>query len=124
MGCDIHGWIEKKVNGKWIAIRELRDEGRERHYIRFAALAGVRGRGPSARGLPKDISDTCAYAAEGWGTDGHSHSWLPLLEAVDIYHKSRYDQETRDDFMEKYPSEHFFGITAGPERRLVFWFDN
>ena len=38
MGCDIHGWIEIKVAGKYIATKELSGAGADRNYPRFSAL--------------------------------------------------------------------------------------
>lgn len=40
MGCDIHAFIEMKVNGKWHFVGELI---RSRDYDLFSALSGVRG---------------------------------------------------------------------------------
>jgi hypothetical protein len=128
MGCDIHGWVEKKVRGNWIGIRPLTDhkKARERNYHRFAALAGVRGEGPQPRGLPLDASDSAAYDAECWDGDGHSHSWLPLAEAVPIFVECRYQGEERSDFAKKYPASYFFDVEEEDlsDYRIVFWFDN
>jgi hypothetical protein len=118
MGCDIHGWTEKRVGDKWVAYRPIKD--RDRDYRLFAALAGVRGDGPDPRGLPPDVSDTAKLDADEWSADGHSHSWLPLPEAFELFKR----------FAEK---EHYSPFTAFDldeepdeleEYRLVFWFDN
>lgn len=127
MGCDIHGWIERKVHGKWIGIKELDGEGRQRCYPRFAALAGVRGDGPTPKGLPDDISDTTRYYVVGWGQDGHSHSWLPLMEAGAVYKATHW--EKLDQFSDQYPLWKFFKFELSErdkpdDFRLVFWFDN
>ncbi|MBY9077166.1 hypothetical protein KIH86_09370 [Paenibacillus sp. HN-1] len=122
MGCDIHLLVEKKIDGKWQAVKgvnepeieeckgyiekckergqsaayserrleELRQgtydylyEGR--HYLLFEVLAGVRAGHdlvPVAvpKGLPEDISPEAKESTEGWGADGHSHSWLTAGE--------------------------------------------
>lgn len=127
MGCDIHGWVEEKVRGKWIATNEFREHARERNYLRFAALAAVRGEGPAPRGLPSDVSDTAGYDSECWDSDGHSHSWLTLKEAIPIFLEVRYKEgETRSEFALKYPASHFFDIEDDnlDNYRIVFWFDN
>jgi hypothetical protein len=96
---------------------------RSRHYERFARIAGVRGDGPEPRGLPDDISETAAYLAYKCAGDGHSHSWLSLKEACDIWEDT---STTKHDN----PADYWFG--AYPEDgdkkwddyRIVFWFDN
>lgn len=69
----------------------------ERNYDLFAILANVRnGRGfagiktgegfkPIAlpRGLPADVSPEVRGESDGWGEDGHSHSWLTVQELLD-----------------------------------------
>ena len=123
MGCDIHGWVERKVGDKWVAERELPDAATNRNYERFAALAGVRGDGPEARGLPTDISDTARMHANDWGVDGHSHSWLPVADALPIFLETA---RGLTDWAQRYPSEEFFGVDIDErhEWRIVFWFDN
>jgi len=78
--------------------------GIDRNYDLFAILADVRNRRGFAgaptgagfkpidepRGLPDDITPEVASEAEGWGVDGHSHSWL-LLKEVQGYD---YEQTT------------------------------
>jgi hypothetical protein len=125
MGCDIHGWVEKKVGPKWIAISPFNDHANERNYKRFSALAGVRGEGPKAKGLPLDVSDTAGYDSEQ--ECGHSHSWLTLEEAIPIFLAVRYETgETRSEYVLKYPASHFFDIECDDlsPYRIVFWFDN
>lgn len=125
MGCDIHGWVEVKTGNKYVAIKELKDD--DRNYMRFAALAGVRDYHDEYQakpnGIPSDISETAKYDIEQWGSDGHSHSHMPLREAGDIFlattHKPR-------DFAKKYPVSELFDIEDDDidKARLVFWFDN
>jgi hypothetical protein len=45
----------------------------------FGLLANVRGDGPrDPLGLPEDVSEVIKDAAEKWGIDGHSHSFMSL----------------------------------------------
>lgn len=131
MGCDIHGVVERKYNGKWVAYKILRypDVARERNYDRFAALAGVRGDGPEPKGLPIDLSDTTAMLADDWAGAGHSHSWLPLKEAAAIMAATQWvsaeDRAQGRDFYKKYPESHYFDVDGDASNyRFVFWFDN
>lgn len=69
----------------------------ERHYTLFAALADVRngfGFGgvdlgdpiqpiDRPRGVPPDCSPEWREYVEGWGVDGHSHSWLTVKETLE-----------------------------------------
>ncbi len=143
MGCDIHGVIERKWNGRWVGWRTLdhihtnrpkktgdhlscfqTPAALDRNYERFAALAGVRGDGPEARGLPDDASETSKARFE---IDGdHTPSWLSLDDACRIFSETEYVE--LDDFDKKYPEYFYFGIeeSDGPKSdfRLVFWFDS
>lgn len=112
MGCDIHLYVEKRVNpshdwesaDKWTtekgATRPTVDYGdhfyNDRCYSLFAMLADVRnghgfagiktGEGfvPIAipRGLPQDVSPNLAAECKDYGVDGHSHSYLTLEELL------------------------------------------
>jgi hypothetical protein len=104
MGCDIHLYVERRENGAWITCDQWsKDEGddyphvdyqksfyRGRNYDLFAIFADVRnGRGFAGcetgdgfvpicapRGVPDDCCPEYRAAVEGYGEDGHSHSWL------------------------------------------------
>lgn len=151
MGCDIHLVLEKRHGEKWVGIDTFNGHHRpkwalkdgetydysspvtrSRNYVRFAALAGVRGAGPEAKGVPHDASDLTKLTVEDWGSDGHSHSWLPLKEAAHIFLQTgfRPDEEV-DDFTKEYPESYFFNVDASEgsrnnidDFRVVFWFDN
>lgn len=139
MGCDIHLVLEQRTHDKWVAINTFTGHhraawtlktpddydwsspiARSRNYKRFAALAGVRGDGPAPRGLPPDASDTARLLSEQWGRDAHSHSWLLLAEAIEIW------QATSGEPAREFPGSYFFEVEASnPEDyRLLFWFDN
>ena len=111
MGCDIHLYVEKRVNKKWV-YASAKDHGCNtqfgeqygydywydgRNYSLFSILANVRngygfagcvtGEGfmpiSEPRGLPKDVCLKIKKESAEWGGDGHSHSWLTLKELQD-----------------------------------------
>jgi hypothetical protein len=71
------------------------------------------------------VSETVAYHINRWDGDGHSHSWLPVQEAVETYAVWDY---LVDDPAKKPKGDlvyHYFDIwDAEPDDRIVFWFDN
>lgn len=108
MGCDIHFYVEKKVDGAWKLQGELvNDDGCKyvsgpdfydgRNYNLFAILADVRnGRGfagiktgegfnpiSDPRGVPDDASDEYKQLVDCWDADGHSHSHHTLRQLLD-----------------------------------------
>lgn len=140
MGCDIHMVVEAKADeGRWVAVNTMNvvrthnDEtgatitacpiAEDRNYKRFAALAGVRGEGPAAKGLPSDLSETARYMVDQWGGDGHSHSHMSLAKAAVIFGATGENPDGH-----KVPTEHYFDVhpyaLTEREHRLVFWFDN
>lgn len=96
MGCDIHAYAERKVDGEWRQIRESfpgYSEDRNtsdrvytnRNYEFFALLADVRNGNviePIAepRGVPPDASAGYLEIVKDWEDDGHSHSYFTLGE--------------------------------------------
>ena len=113
MGCDIHSYAEKKVNGKWEKVGEifpmdewLRNYYKKdfdespfdwRSYAMFGFLADVRNYSNSEylsepKGLPDDISKEVKEKADYWDGDGHSHSFLTVKELIDFdYGKTFFD---------------------------------
>lgn len=108
MGCDIHFYVEKKIDGKWKLQGQLvDDDGHKyvadanfydgRNYNLFAILADVRnGRGfagiktgegfnpiSDPRGVPEDASEEYKQLVEQWDCDGHSHSYHTLRQMLD-----------------------------------------
>lgn len=109
MGCDIHFFVEKKVDGAWQLQGEVAPDNEGwpgftgpkfydgRNYNLFAILADVRngwgfagiktGEGfkpiGDARGVPEDASEGYKQLVNGWGVDGHSHSHFLLRELLD-----------------------------------------
>ena len=95
MGCDIHLYKEKQINGKWVAADEWvdGDDGQEvdwrkqfhgRNYKLFGLLCrGVRTEHAlsfKARGMPTDACPEVAGKAAQWDCDGHNHSYLYVHE--------------------------------------------
>lgn len=134
MGCDIHMVLERKVNGKWLGLHDFpygsgRWRARDRNYERFNAIAGIRGDGPATpKGLPVDTSDLGRYVVEGWDSDGHSHTWLTLREAVKIFLATQYWPPDADEkHAREWPASYFFDIEDEgdvDEYRLIIFFDN
>ncbi len=130
MGCDIHGWVEKKdpKSGRWVAYKPLKD--RTRNYHRFGLLAGVRGDGGNAIGVPENASDTVRMHIDEDGSDGHSHSYMDLQEAYGIFKdtsgKPDYSfwQAFDIDDEPKVCGECRRPLPVEENWRLVFWFDN
>ena len=144
MGTDIHIVVEQRTSDGWVAVNTLTcdyasphlSDGSKpislgsyspialtRNYRRFAALAGVRGEGPQARGFPSDASDTTRLL---WGRDsGHYHrvSYLALRDAIEIFHKSEVEA-VREHICD--PEWVYFNIdeTEVEIHRIVFWFDS
>lgn len=105
MGCDIHLYREKQVNGQWVSADKWTaydygddDKGQHidwkdrafttRNYELFGVLsAGVRSEHPfsfAARGRPLVASPEVIAESDRWGVDGHSHSYLYLHELRDL----------------------------------------
>lgn len=125
MGCDIHIVVEKERNGEWLMHNTVHcsKRGCDRNYDRFARLAGVRGDGPEPRGLPSDVSASTQMLVDEWGDDGHSHSWLPLSEALALFRETE-----RGGLMSVSEYDYFDCEMREPDDaknyRVIFWFDN
>jgi hypothetical protein len=103
MGCDIHLYIEKKKNGKWIPAQGFMDTGGfddgtldvpcpdkqldNRDYLLFGFLAGVRddtNQHFEPKGFPKDASKEVKAVFKRWGNDAHTPSYLTLEELKSV----------------------------------------
>lgn len=166
MGCDIHFVIEKQLvtnepTSKWVGVytsdytpnmaRNPADRGRyrttwcdNRDYRFFAKIAGVRGPGPKANGLPEDASELTTYCFDSWGMDGHSCGHMPLLDfmqakidtnedAVKAAEVTRQLTDTNDGRWEWERAEPlaytladlaYYSEGGAEGYRVVFWFDN
>lgn len=108
MGCDIHVYCEAKgySNDKWINVDHYKknkyydpnNDGEyefevvhifdDRDYGLFSILADVRNYADiepidQPRGLPDDVTKEVKEFSEGYGFDGHSHSYFTLKELKD-----------------------------------------
>jgi hypothetical protein len=105
MGCDIHIYVEKKVEDKWEYIEGK--FGSEKYpadapfdwrcYDIFSFLAGVRNRSsitPLAEpiGLPDDMSEYVREIFHRWRYDIHNCSWFLASELL----TANYDLEVID----------------------------
>lgn len=104
MGCDIHLYKEKQVDGKWVTADEWssynhgeEDKGievpwqkrfTERNYELFGLLSkGVRTEHEFSfepRDMPVNACKEVFDESERWGGDGHGHSYLYLHELKDM----------------------------------------
>ena len=92
MGKDIHGWVEKNINGKWVAIDRIID--RKRNIQRFHALS----KGVIPKGIPEDISDTVNFWIEKDKDIYHSHNYIPALSFAAIcMHTDEHSIKTKED---------------------------
>lgn len=141
MGCDIHMVVEERIApGWWTPVRMMycfnsiykTEHGTRfaspiacsRNYERFAALAGVRGDGPEASGLPSDVNPATRHFLEHHGGD-HSASWLPLAEALKRFVATEYYDDLADHEKKHPASFYFFLDDVNLEKyRLVFNFDS
>ena len=86
MGCDIHGCLE--IIHSETYVKGICNIPRDRDYDLFGILAGVRNYVDAApisepKGLPEMLSWQAKDEAEGYGSDGHFHSWLTWKEIKD-----------------------------------------
>ncbi len=104
MGCDIHLYVEHKVEGEWKSADKWTpdddaESGRrvwvayddryfhDRNYSLFAVLAGVRNYAElntiaEPRGLPCDATTEVRTQADYDGSDGHTHSYFTVAELM------------------------------------------
>lgn len=109
MGCDIHLYVERLVDGRWQAVSnpEAPDRPEEFHnwlwggrgYALFAVLADVRNYDDlvpisEPRGLPDDVSEPIRREADG-AVDCHSFTWLGEKELLDFDWDSRAGEMNR-----------------------------
>jgi len=112
MGCDIHIYLEKLIDGKWVMVDQpdYKRDCRQRNYARFAALSGVRGDGPKANGWPEDASAGAKSYSDRYSTGAHSHSFLPLATAAKIFADTEHDGNMKSNFYREWPAAHYFDI--------------
>lgn len=164
MGADIHMVLERKWRSttgnseaieKWVGVNafpwvkasmyagDTAVSGHvswpvtDRNYDLFGDIAGVRRQGPAPRGIPEDVSDLAMMEIEAWDSDGHSHTWLLLREALPLFIEhgqlGKPDKAVLTAFkhgteaaLEEYVSYFHASHDEGTldDYRLVIWFDN
>jgi len=113
MGCDIHIFLERYIDGEWECVdtfptvvvdryfssSELKESAlrdymhhniTDRNYKLFSAIAGVRKQSSTEqsrvpRGFPQDASKPVKRIFNEWGVDAHSASWLFADEFCEAY---------------------------------------
>jgi len=147
MGCDIHAFLEIKIDDKWEHYAPL---PLKRDYDFFGKLAGVRVKKydpiAAGRGLPKGVSKTTDFHLIDMEGDDHSHSWISAQElyALKQWLKERESDYPWGDYRDgkdrkeyhdfglwlfensisgfiEYPEDRPKGLQ---DIRMVFWFDN
>lgn len=114
MGCDIHAFIEKKIEGRWELFAELHWD---RSYSVFSRLAGVRGEHDpieEPRGFPDNVSYSIKQEFAEWEKGYHTTSWYNLSEIKDdkILNGLNFKEWIRPFIFEVH------------KYRLIFWFDS
>lgn len=130
MGCDIHGFVEVKKDGKWLVYSQI---DRDRDYKLFAKMANVRNFDSHVepisdpRGLPDDVSEVAKIESDYFDSDGHSHSWLSKEEIASLREwileenkKSPFKTTFKLPYVAQYPEDY----PRYEDVRIVFWFDN
>jgi hypothetical protein len=142
MGCDIHFVLERKVDHLWLGVAATnfgwRPHAKDRNYLFFGELAGVRCDSSKDRkpiGLPETPSMLTKLCVDGWASDGHSHSWLTLRDFCQDYIDAHHGRVQPHDIPTHHldsPWDYLMGIYFDEDSRVgipddyrvIFWFDN
>jgi hypothetical protein len=106
MGCDIHFYVERKVNGVWEAVPDEHgpihpyySENNQnealnincwtvaRNYSLFGILAGIRSNIEpinDPKGMPGDVSPFVKEEHLKWGNSAHTPSFFTLQELLNV----------------------------------------
>jgi hypothetical protein len=141
MGCDIHCYKEKRIDGVWVNQNEISDPYGDgyrlqrtyvsRNYWLFGLLSkGVRTEWESSwepRGEAPAMSQELQQEYDNDLGDGHSHSWLTLdeikVKQVKLLIGSPEDNKLGVELRDFRNT--IFDENDDPETtRVVFWFDN
>lgn len=138
MGADVHMFVEKKLrNDEWAIVQTFSPINKKalglestggydwlffivegRNYALFAKLAGVRGNGPQAKGVPDDASPLYREYVDSWSSDGHSHSWCTATEFVARFLET---QDSRDPIVKEYAG---WVLNRGQDNAVLTFLDN
>jgi hypothetical protein len=137
MGCDIHTYVEKKVDGKWMPVigQSPYDSYQTlagfaysgRNYGLFGVLAEVRSEGPpidQERGMPDDVCEEIQAACDAWDSDGHTHSYYYLSELQAVDPKVFRNVHANSFVDDTIPLLEAIAEGDPDSVRFVFWFDN
>ncbi|TDN70452.1 hypothetical protein [Paraburkholderia sp. BL10I2N1] len=101
---------------------------RHRNYALFGSLANVRRDGdgaPDPKGVPDDVSDLARMEIDGWGIDGHSHTWWTLREALPVFAAHICPEDLLGEERKRLSSRLFEVDEEDVDQyRLIIWFDN
>lgn len=126
MGCDIHGYIERRKKGtddRWELACAVNGG---RNYTFFGLLNNVREELAvfPDRGFPEDASYDLQNINEQWASDGHSHSYITreevekaassetLVEITRYWPKQNLERLKNGDWEAMYPC---CGGTSNPD---------
>jgi hypothetical protein len=129
MGCDIHLYLEEKIDGKWKCLDKFTEDSKgfleveewlhdDRDYDFFAVLAGVRNGCDfvpisEPRGLPPDCSHELLRYHDEADYGFHSHSWLGYKEILKYYIDLSYKYVEKDGWVTKKDYD-FFKLVGRP----------
>lgn len=94
MGCDIHLYKEKKIEGNWVTADEgwvdvpWENRFTDRDYVLFGLFADVRrdsGFNQKPKGMPFNVCSEIKNLNEQLGSDAHSHSFFYLTELNELW---------------------------------------
>ncbi len=149
MGCDIHGYAEKKNSeGKWEVIQSIAPFDR-RSYGTFGFLADVRNYSDvtpisEPRGFPEDASNEVSEEYNSWYGAAHTPSWLTISELTAFDYDMLCEDrrvtrngnggstcepgegvvQTYREFLGKWFFKDLEELQKCGAERIVFWFDN
>lgn len=123
MGCDIHVFIEAKINDQWHLVDMPHID---RWYSLFARMADVRNYGDvvpisQPRGVPEDASVPSKILLED--SDYHSHSWLSSKEWESLLEEDGYSDRELWSVVNGNISETYRDKRI-QDYRVLFAFDN
>lgn len=151
MGCDIHLYKEKRVDGKWVSAdswesyddedtlaKDVPWEQRhvQRNYVLFGLFVGGVRRSYAIsfqeRGIPYNVDPNIYGVVDYWSDDAHSFSYLYVHELKDMVQYIENDHTVLGEAQVaatmvidslKDIISRFDGMD-GDNHRIVFFFDN
>lgn len=119
MGCDIHAFVEVKVNGVWY---QYSNPPIQRWYKLFEKIAGVRGEITNAitppRGIPSDLSVVTKLIWDEEEINSHHPTWLTAKELDEVIRWT--DSQGNEDFNWQYREFGYLECNMFEHRRDVW----